>query len=207
MNVKIGTDNQVSTFEQYKLERRYRLIVGIYLSALAFLILLPIVTIEMSVTVQQALAFISGLLFLSALDAFKKCLEDGTTTPKSSILGDTYNVYNQNTYNSGTYNTYHKKQDLAEAAVEIQQLLNHLSETYPTTTEQDRLVLATEAVEAIENNPTLKQRIRNAMRAAGKAALEQLVDHPSISLVVAAMEESGIDGRSHSSDKSDASAL
>ena len=56
MNVKPETDRQISSFEYYKLEKRYQLIVGVYLSALAFLILLLLVTLDMSVTVQQMYA-------------------------------------------------------------------------------------------------------------------------------------------------------
>ncbi len=45
------------------------------------------------------------------------------------------------------------KQTLAEAAGEIQELLEKLSETYPTNTTTGKMKIAGEAIETIENNP------------------------------------------------------
>ena len=74
--------------------------------------------------------------------------------------------------------TSESKQTLAEAAQEIQQLLEQLSQTYPTQTLTQKAVVAEEAVKEIENNPTLKERIRSAIKAMGVQAFMEAIDHP-----------------------------
>jgi uncharacterized protein YjbI with pentapeptide repeats len=69
-----------------------------------------------------------------------------------------------------------QKQNLAEAAAEIQQLLEQLSATYPTTTITEKSVIATKAIEALEKNPAQKAKIIKAVKAGGIAALKELVE-------------------------------
>jgi uncharacterized protein YjbI with pentapeptide repeats len=71
--------------------------------------------------------------------------------------------------------TPEQKQNLADAASEIQQLLEQLSATYPTTTIAEKTAVATKAVEAIEKNPNQKAKIVKAVKAGGIAALKELV--------------------------------
>jgi len=72
--------------------------------------------------------------------------------------------------------TPEQKQNLAEAALEIQQLLEQLSATNPTTTFAEKSAVATKAVEAIEKNPNQKAKIVKAVKAGGIAALKELVE-------------------------------
>ncbi|MEA5479240.1 pentapeptide repeat-containing protein [Pseudanabaena galeata UHCC 0370] len=71
--------------------------------------------------------------------------------------------------------TPEQKLNLADAASEIQQLLEQLSATYPTTTIAEKTAVATKAVEAIEKNPNQKAKIVKAVKAGGIAALKELV--------------------------------
>ncbi|BAY10042.1 hypothetical protein [Calothrix sp. NIES-2098] len=80
------------------------------------------------------------------------------------------------------------KQNLDEAAKEIQQLLEQLSTTYPTTTSTDQIIVAAKAVEEIENNPALKQRVIGALKAGGTEALKELIDHPAVNILLATIE-------------------
>jgi hypothetical protein len=77
----------------------------------------------------------------------------------------------------GTQHNYAPEQNLAEAAAEIQQLLDQLEQTNPTETEVQLIV--NQAIErqpmlqdpqviqqAIKSTPTLKQRLRSAGKAA-----------------------------------------
>jgi hypothetical protein len=73
-------------------------------------------------------------------------------------------------------NTIEQKQNLAEAAAEIQQLIEQLSATYPTTTIAEKSVIATKAVEALEKNPAQKAKIIKAVKVGGIAALKELVE-------------------------------
>ncbi|MBW4692971.1 MAG: pentapeptide repeat-containing protein [Lyngbya sp. HA4199-MV5] len=81
-----------------------------------------------------------------------------------------------------------QRQTLAEAAAEIQQLLEQLSQTYPTTTQTEKMALVTKAVEEIEKNPTLKARVVGALKAGGVETLKELIDNPLVNVLLAALE-------------------
>ncbi|MEH1958076.1 MAG: COR domain-containing protein [Nostoc sp.] len=72
-------------------------------------------------------------------------------------------------------------QNLAQAAKDIKELLDQLSQEYSNTA-----IVGVKAVEEIERKPTLKARILNALKEAGSEALEKAVDHPAVSIVIAA---------------------
>ena len=75
-----------------------------------------------------------------------------------------------------------QRQNLADAAQEIQELLEQLSGNYSITE------LPAQAVEQIQQNPQMSARVIGALKGGGKAALEKLVDHPAIGIVLAAIE-------------------
>jgi internalin A len=76
-------------------------------------------------------------------------------------------------------------QNLTQAAKEIQDLLDQLSATEPSLNPN---LIADKAIEAIKKNPTLKDRIINAGKEAGFAALDAAVSHPAIKIVTAAIK-------------------
>ncbi len=86
-------------------------------------------------------------------------------------------------YSSNPSNT-----NLAEAAAEIQQLLEQLSQTYPTETLPQKAVVAEEAIKQIENNSTLKERVVSAIKAMGVEALMEAIDHPVANVLRAGIE-------------------
>ncbi|WP_424097750.1 hypothetical protein [Moorena producens] len=81
-----------------------------------------------------------------------------------------------------------QKQNLAEAAAEIQQLLDQLSQTNPTTTTLEKLTVVSEVVGEIEGNPTLKARVIDALKAGGVEAFKVLIDHPLVNILIATIE-------------------
>jgi hypothetical protein len=46
-------------------------------------------------------------------------------------------------------------------------------------------IVGAKAIEEMEGNPTLKNRIVNALKEAGAAGLEKLIDRPAVSIVIA----------------------
>lgn len=99
-------------------------------------------------------------------------------------------VNDQGTYVEGNYyNNSAERQTLAEAATEIQQLLEQLSETYPTNTMTGKMKIAAEVVERIESNNVLKSQVLSALKADGVGAFGQLLNHPAASFVMGALEE------------------
>ncbi|WP_373528992.1 pentapeptide repeat-containing protein [Nostoc sp.] len=81
-----------------------------------------------------------------------------------------------------------QKQNLAQAAAEIQQLLNQLSQTYPTTTTSQKMSVVAKAVDEIESNPTLKARVIGALKAGGTEAFKELIDHPLVNILLASID-------------------
>jgi internalin A len=76
-------------------------------------------------------------------------------------------------------------QSLADAAKDIKDLLDQISATDQTN---NPTLIAVKAIEAIEKNPTLKDRIINAGKEAGFAAIDAAVDHPAVKIVTAAIK-------------------
>ncbi|MEG4530513.1 CHAT domain-containing protein [Microcoleus sp. D2_18a_D3] len=99
-------------------------------------------------------------------------------------------VNDQGSYVEGNYyNNSAEKQNLAEAANEIQQLLEQLSKNNRTDTMTGKMKVAGEAIEQIESNPALMNRVLGALKAGGVSAFEQLLNHPAASFVIGALEE------------------
>jgi hypothetical protein len=80
-------------------------------------------------------------------------------------------------------------QNLAQAAQDIKALLDQLAIAHPT---DDDFTQAGRAVGAIQSNPTLKQRLINAAKESGTAAVEKaiaaVVDNPAVSIIVAGVK-------------------
>ncbi|NEP88557.1 MAG: pentapeptide repeat-containing protein [Okeania sp. SIO2C2] len=82
-----------------------------------------------------------------------------------------------------------QEQNLAQAAKDIQELLEQLDETYPSDTTAGKMKIATEVITQIDNNSTKAERIFSAIKAGGVSAVEQLLNHPASSFVIAALED------------------
>jgi len=85
--------------------------------------------------------------------------------------------------NSVNNMTPEDKKTLAEAAKEIQQLLDQLSLTYPTTTVAEKSKVAAKAMEEIEKKPDVKQKVLKALKAGGVAALMELTNNPVVNIL------------------------
>jgi signal recognition particle subunit SEC65 len=81
------------------------------------------------------------------------------------------------------------EKNLAEAAAEIQQLLEQLEKSYPTNTTFEKMTAASEAIKRIESNPELHQKIISALKAGSTQALSQFLNHPLASFIIAAFED------------------
>jgi hypothetical protein len=82
-----------------------------------------------------------------------------------------------------------EQQNLAEAAAQIQQLLEQLDKSYPANTTAGKLAIATEAIKQIEANPTLMARVLSAISAGGASALESFLNHPAASFVIGTLQD------------------
>lgn len=89
---------------------------------------------------------------------------------------------------AGTINEA-EKQNLAEAAVEIRQLLEQLSQTNPPCTTAEKMAVAAKAIERIESNPTWKQRAIDAANERGLVAFEKAIDNPVGVFIVRAIQD------------------
>ena len=91
---------------------------------------------------------------------------------------------------AGEYNEA-EKQNLAQAAAEIQNLLKQLETTYDTNTFNGKVAIANKIVEEINNNPQLNQtqRILSALKTGSIQALDSFLDHPAATFIIAALED------------------
>ena len=178
--------------------------IGIYLSLMSVVLLFILIVYDTSIEIQQVVVAIIGLLLLTSFTAFKKVID----FDHKSSLSAQYTPYFDNriitsntVYNGHTY--YNSKQNLADAAEEIQNLLNKLSKTYDESpvdkstldvnllqkiekieteshekfTDKEK-VITVQVVEEIEQNTDLKQRLIRAMRAGANQVLQDLLDNP-----------------------------
>lgn len=141
------------------------------------------------------------VIYYYVADQIQAITAGGNVEAKAMTQGDTYNQ-------SGNFGIGHmsggeikgeakvagsiyeaEQQNLAEAAAQIQALLEQLSKTYPADTTTGKMKLATEVIERIESNPTLMERILSALKAGGVSALEQALNHPAASFVIGALED------------------
>lgn len=94
----------------------------------------------------------------------------------------------QGDQNATQYN-YAASQNLAEAAVEIQKLLEPLAQNNPAiATEQDQTVVVEALHQELKCNPTIKSRLLNALKMGGtealKIALENIFNNPLVAIPV-----------------------
>jgi internalin A len=130
-------------------------------------------------------------------------------SPSASIVNHNYNInkvenmtgnITQNAYGDGDNIARDKvmrdkigtqinnAQNLAQAVVEIQALLDNLAELYNPNSETGQAKIAKEAIESIDRNPTLKGRIINAIKESSYTALEEAVDRPAVKILMAAFK-------------------
>ncbi len=104
--------------------------------------------------------------------------------------GDYREIDNKGTYVEGNYyNSPQAKQNLAEAAAEIQQLLKQLEQKYDPNDPVEQIQMATEVVKQIDADPKWKQRLLSSVGAGSTAALDSLLNHPAASFIIAAIQK------------------
>ena len=115
----------------------------------------------------------------------------GDKVPIQEVYGVGLNKGNINTSKFAKTMTIYEsqQQNLTEAARDIQELLEQLEKTYPSETTMDRMKISTEVITHIDNHPTKAQKIFSAIKAGGVAAVEQLLNHPASSFVIAALND------------------
>lgn len=103
--------------------------------------------------------------------------------------GGNYNERIDGNYIQGNYYAAGQPQSLAEAAAEIQKLLEQLEKSYSTETTAGKMAIATETISQIDSDPTLAARILSALKEGSISAFEQLLNHPAASFVIGALED------------------
>jgi hypothetical protein len=196
--------------------------IGIYLSLMSVILLFTLIVYGTSIEVQQVTVVVIGLLLLASFTAFKQVIN----FDHKSSLSAQYTPYFDSrviTYNNVYGDThYNNKQNLVDAAEEIQNLLNKLSKTYDESpvdksslnadllqkieeietenhekfTDKEK-VITVQVVEEIEQNADLKKRLLNAMKTVGDQTFQELlISHPLyriLSSAISAFNDSHVD--------------
>jgi small GTP-binding protein len=92
-----------------------------------------------------------------------------------------------NTKVGGIINESQQK-SLAEVAKEIQDLLDQLSQTYPTTKTAEKIEVVGKAIDIIEENPSFKSKIIKVLKAVGTESFKEAIDHPLANILMAGVE-------------------
>ena len=85
--------------------------------------------------------------------------------------------------------TSEQNKSLREAATKIQKLLQQLEQIYPINTPLEKQIVVTEVLKRIESNTTLKTWLVGALKGVSTEALKELIDHPLVNVLLAALEE------------------
>lgn len=197
-------DHKLDLISAFKFEKRLKTSVAVYLSIILLSIIGVLVKIEMAAELQQALIVILGLITIATIDAFRKALDSTRSSlvnQFSQIIVQEGGFYIGGDYVGGTINQgSERKQTLAEAAVEIQQLLMQLEKSNPTATEEEKVAYVND-----ETPPALKSRVASALKAGSISAVDTLVDNSPFSNFAKAFVKgliSSADLSSRDSDKS-----
>ena len=78
--------------------------------------------------------------------------------------------------------------NLAQVASEIQQLLQQIERTYPTTTPVEKLTVVIVALKVIESSSRLKKGVSSALKELGTEVFKGLINHPLVNILLAALE-------------------
>ncbi len=74
-----------------------------------------------------------------------------------------------------------------ETAIEIKQILAEISQSSPPHSTPEEIGRA--AIQRIQNNPTLYQKVISALKAGSTEAFAQLINHPAASFAIAALAD------------------
>jgi hypothetical protein len=181
-------DHKLDLISAFKFEKRLKTSVAVYLSIILLSIIGVLVKIEMAAELQQALIVILGLITIATIDAFRKALDSTRSSlvnQFSQIIVQEGGFYIGGDYVGGTINQgSERKQTLAEAAVEIQQLLMQLEKSNPTATEEEKVAYVND-----ETPPALKSRVAGALKAGSISAVDTLLDNsPYVNIVRAILQ-------------------
>lgn len=103
---------------------------------------------------------------------------------------DNYNIaggdiINQGDIKDGSIGVYKVEQkDLTNEAAKVSQLIEQLSQTYPTETIVQKAVVVEEAIKQIEDDPAWKRKIISAVKSGSLAAFEKAIDNPLAAFLV-----------------------
>lgn len=153
-------DSKTEFIEVYKFEKQLKVFVSVFLSVLILSLVAVLVTFEISPELQQVLVVVLGLLCTSAVNAFSKSMETvnfpTNELTNKIIIGKGGFYVEGNLYQGDINNATEKRQSLADAAVEIHQLLQQLNELNPTATEDEKANYL-----EISADPELKSQLTN----------------------------------------------
>lgn len=109
---------------------------------------------------------------------------------KNSNIGNIIDTAQSGSQQQSIQHNYaaEQKQNLAEAAAQIQALLKQLEATNPTRTDTEKLTVVSKAAEEIKKDPTLKARVIAALKSGSTEAFKEAIDHPLVNILVAIIQ-------------------
>ncbi len=126
--------------------------------------------------------------YQTELDARNIELE-GENKIRQDLQDDKNNLYEIIKLLAQTNHNEVQEKNLAAAVAEIQQLLENLEKSNPIETIADRMTVAAQAIEIVEKNSTLKQRVIDALKSEGTEAFKEAIDNAVANILVTAFQD------------------
>ncbi|MBE8992310.1 hypothetical protein [Nostoc sp. LEGE 12450] len=177
---------QYSLIQKDKIRSQY--LTAFYLLFFTLILIFIMVFSNAEIGIKQALIVLVGLVTLFALNLIKQTTTNNNTSALPLVINQNFYDNKQYETSNNHYYNQNQKQNLAEAAAEIQQLLDQLSQNKETKTESEKLTMIAEVVDEIESNPPLKSRLVQAIKAGGSEALKDMVSNPLINIFLATIK-------------------
>jgi len=107
---------------------------------------------------------------------------------ENPTMSNTYQNHSGSGDNVGrdkvTHNIYNN-QEVQQTSQEIKVLLSTIAQNYEQNTPAGQKMIGEEAIEIVDQDPTLKKRVIGALKSAGEEALEKMIEHPAAKVFIA----------------------
>ncbi len=113
---------------------------------------------------------------------------DTTQTTEINQHGQGDNIAGNKVEGDSINTQINNQQDLTQLGDILTALLTALSEEYNATSAKGQVNIQRDALKTISQDPTLQQRLTNALKAGSEEALEKMIQHPLAKIIVKAIK-------------------
>lgn len=140
--------------------------------------------------VNQTVKLLADLQVKYQLQQDQKNKQMSVTHIHGNPVYQTFYKKVENAVGIGNINiTSNQKENVAEVALKIQQILDKLEKDYPTETLTQQAFVVEKTIQQIEGDRNCKQKVISAVKAMGIEAFMELIDNPVANVLRAGIED------------------